>query len=164
VYSFNAIFLKAFHFNMTDPAKEAKAEAEKEVADIQEVQENEEADQDPTEEEGDKRPYRSKRARKSSEAFTPTNFKDVDKSVSIVSGRGTKLSDLDVVKDSVQGHTSTSDELLLAHKLLYSIRGGKPAKKDIKSNILAFSGYLAEKKDGEVAKKGETEEAEVREL
>jgi len=106
---------------------------------------------------------RERRERKTANTFTPDDFKHVDKSVSVRMGRGTPLGELPAVAESIESFSSTSEELLVLHRLLYTTRG-KPPKKDLKSNILAFSGYLPVK-DKELDKKAQDEideELEVR--
>ena len=106
---------------------------------------------------------RERRERKTANTFTPDDFKHVDKSVSVLMGRGTPLGELPAVAESIESFPNTSEELLVVHRLLYTTRG-KPPKKDMKSNILAFSGYLPVK-DKELDKKAQDaldEELEVR--
>ena len=162
---------------MTDPEKPEKEEPQ--AKGEREADEEEEAKADETKEEGSKkekddhpppedgssaRPSRSKRARKSAEAFAPENFKDVDRSVTVVQGRGKKLGELEAVKNSVDSFTSTSEDMIMAHKLLYTTKGGKPPRKEMKGNILAFNGFLAQKQEGQDEKEMEAQddEAEVR--
>lgn len=106
---------------------------------------------------------RSKRSRKSADAFAPEDFKHVDRSIDVASGRGQRLGDLEAVCESVNSYASTSEDMLLAHKLLFTTRG-KPPRREMKANILNFSGYLKKKKEGQDEKESdkEDEEAEVR--
>ena len=96
---------------------------------------------------------RERRERKSAEAFTPDDFLHVDKSIRVTEGRGKALGDLPAVVESFENETSTSAALQLLHRLLYAQRG-KPPKKDVKPNLLAFSGYLPAK-DEELDKKAQ---------
>lgn len=108
---------------------------------------------------------RERRSRKSAETFTPTDFVHTDRSVQIIDGRGKKLGELKATRDSIEQYTSTANETLLLHKLLFTQRG-KPPKKELKANILAFSGYLP-KKEKDLGKKeqdAKDEEHEVRTL
>ena len=111
----------------------------------------------------DARNNSSKRSRKSANSFTPENFKDADKVLPLPHGRGQKLADLPAVVASVEGYSMNATEVLMAHRLLYATRG-KPSKKLMKSNILAFYGFLpfrAPDTNKEEAEKLD-EEAEVR--
>jgi hypothetical protein len=106
---------------------------------------------------------RERRSRKTAEVFEPENFKEVDRSTVFKEGRGKKLRDISAVKNSVEGSKLGSDELTAAFKLLYTQRGAPP-KKDMKANILEFSGFLTkESKDVDSKKQKKLdEETEVR--
>lgn len=111
----------------------------------------------------DGRPKREKRVRKSADVFEPDNFLGKDKSLQVVAGRGTKLSDIAAVKATIDKLSVNSSDLMLAHRLLYT-RQGKPPKKVIKKNILEFCGFLPTAVEGQDKKELEAleEEAEVR--
>lgn len=85
---------------------------------------------------------RQSRERKSAAAFKPDDFLNVDKSPRIIKGRGTALSKLVASRNSIENTPLTAEIFVLAHRLLYSGRGRLP-KKDIKSNILRYSGFLS---------------------
>ena len=89
---------------------------------------------------------RGKRKRRSSTlaAFEPEDFTMADQEYEgpkIIKGRGVKLGDLPAVRSSIEKYKASSNECQTAHKLLYTMRS-KPALKDVKNNILNFSGYL----------------------
>ena len=114
------------------------------------------------EKEAEKSPSRSKRSRKSAEAFVPEDFLHVDRSLDVALGRGKRLGDLEEVRESVNSFPITSEDLLTAHRLLFPGHR-KPPRKEIKANILSFSGYLKKKKKDQDEKEleKEDEEAEV---
>ena len=87
---------------------------------------------------------RERRERKSANAFTPDDFTHVEKSVKQKNGRGKPLGELEMVKKSIESAPVASNELQQVHRLLFAMRG-KPPKKEMKSNLLKFSGYLPEK-------------------
>jgi hypothetical protein len=102
-----------------------------------------------------------KRARKSTELFIPANPHDTDRSARIVDGRGQTLQSIPVTRDSIESFPASSEEIVLAHRLLYSLRGNaKPPKKEMKSNILAFHGYLEKQKEGQEKKALEKQDKE----
>jgi outer membrane biosynthesis protein TonB len=111
----------------------------------------------------DGRTKREKRVRKSADVFEPDNFLGKDKSLQVVAGRGTKLAEIDAVKATIDKLSMNSADLMLAHRLLYT-RQGKPAKKEIKKNLLEFCGFLPLAEEGQDKKELEAleEEAEVR--
>jgi hypothetical protein len=111
----------------------------------------------------DGRPKREKRVRKSADVFEPDNFLGKDKSLQVVAGRGTKLAEIAACKATIDKLSMNSSELMLAHRLLYT-RQGKPAKKEIKKNLLEFCGFLPQTAEGQDKKELEAldEEAEVR--
>ena len=111
----------------------------------------------------DGKPKREKRVRKSADVFEPDNFLGKDKSLQVVAGRGTKLAEIDAVKATIDKLSMNSADLMLAHRLLYT-RQGKPAKKEIKKNLLEFCGFLPLAEEGQDKKELEAleEEAEVR--
>lgn len=94
---------------------------------------------------------REKRDRKSADAFKPDDFAKVDRSVNIADGRGVPLAKLDVCKNSIEKEPANSEVIALAHKLLFTVRG-RPNKKDMKKNILMFSGFFSASKDPDKAK------------
>jgi hypothetical protein len=104
---------------------------------------------------------RERRERKSADVFRPDDFVHVDKSLQVQEGRGAPLGDLPACRESIE--QCPDGELLVAHCLVFPTRG-KPAKKDLKANLLAFSGYLPVKKDGTDKKEKDAidEECEVR--
>jgi hypothetical protein len=111
----------------------------------------------------DGRPKREKRVRKSADVFEPDNFLGKDKSLQVVPGRGTKLSEIAAIKATIDKLSMNSADLMLAHRLLYT-RQGKPAKKEIKKNLHEFCGFLPLAAEGQDKKELELleEEAEVR--
>ena len=152
-----------------EPPEEEKEEKEGEPKKEEDESREAEADEDkkrtapPPPEEG--RPKREKRARKSAEAFVPEDFTNIDRHAMIKQGRGKRLGDIKAVRDSVETYQPSSEEMQQAHRLLYPMKGGlKPVKKEMKTNILAFNGYLEKEKDGQDEKELEQqdEEAEVR--
>lgn len=90
---------------------------------------------------------RNKRSRKSASAFVPENFKVAEKPLPIIHGRGERLGDIPAVRKSVESFTTSSKEMLMAHRLLYPARG-KPAKKHMREAILAFHGFLPHRPEG----------------
>jgi hypothetical protein len=86
---------------------------------------------------------RPKRERKSiqAEAYQPQDFTSGGPTVQIFRGRGKKLRDIDTVKESINSHSMNSEEVAQAHRFLYTMRG-RVARREMKSNILEFSGYL----------------------
>ena len=87
---------------------------------------------------------RERRDRKSANTFTPDDFTRVEKTVKQKHGRGKPLGQLEIVKNAIESAPPTSNELLQVHRLLFAMRG-KPPKKEMKANLLKFSGYLPEK-------------------
>lgn len=90
---------------------------------------------------------RERRERKSVEPFNPEDFKHVDKSVTIVPGRGKELGELKATRASIEKRAN-SEDLVTAHKLLFPSKNRKLAKKEMLANVLAFSGYLPIKEEG----------------
>jgi hypothetical protein len=90
---------------------------------------------------------RERRTRKEADIFNPEDFTKVDHTPTIVDGRGAKLADLQLVREHVESLKAASDDLFMAHKFLYSGRG-KPPVRDIKRNILLFTGFLEKHADG----------------
>jgi hypothetical protein len=89
---------------------------------------------------------RQSRDRKSTESFKPKDFINVDKSPHIIKGRGTTLGKMEACKESIES-TILSDEVLsLAHRLLYSGRA-KISSKNMRANILRYSGFLSAEMD-----------------
>jgi hypothetical protein len=108
---------------------------------------------------------RSKRSRKLSqpESYQPENFKKTTHSAPLSRGRGKKLKDIDSVKESVEQFSMNSEEMVMAHKFLYTMRGRVP-RRDMKTNVLEFSGFLKYMPE-DADEKGfeeDDEEAEVR--
>jgi hypothetical protein len=105
---------------------------------------------------------RERRDRKSAEAFQPEDFKHVDKSITIVPGRGKELGAMKATLASIEAK-SNSEDIVLAHKLLFSSRVKAP-KKEMKADLLAFSGYLPKIEEGLDKKEQDAldEEFEVR--
>lgn len=117
----------------------------------------------------------TKRARKSTalNSYSPTNFKTESEPVSaskkpIPFGRGTKLKDIPSVKANVD-EIKTSDPVLhKAFRLLYGGPGGIVGrgplnKKELKKNLLEFSGYLPPLTDTEGLTEEEKEKVEDQE-
>ena len=90
--------------------------------------------------------HREKRNRKSADTFQPDDFVNVAKSVYISHGRGARLEELEECRESIEKTPVASDIVLTAHKFLFVTRG-KPPKKDLKTNILQFNGFLSAEKD-----------------
>lgn len=107
---------------------------------------------------------RDRRERKSAITFTPDDFTlSQNKSVTVVEGRGAQLSNLPSVVESIEAASNSNEGLVATHRLIFASRG-KPPKKVLKENILAFSGYLPQK-DKDMDKKAQDavdEEHEVR--
>jgi hypothetical protein len=153
-----------------EEAKEEAAPEEKKAAE-QEPELEEKEPEEPKEEEKKRKAApeapgsptsgkRERRERKSLEVYQPEDFVNVDRSTEIPEGRGTKLGDLKSVRESIDKYTLSAPEMAMAHRLLFK---GKPPKKEMKSNILEFSGYLKkEEKDlDEEEQTKKDEEAEV---
>lgn len=107
----------------------------------------------------------SKRSRQktSTNVYQPENFADKAKEETVYEGRGIKLGEIEALKEHLAKWTAGSDEMMMLHKLIYK---GRPAKKDIRSNLLNFSGYLKPIPDGKTPEdmKEEDEELEVRRM
>lgn len=99
-------------------------------------------------------PKRNSRERKSADSFKPEDFLDVDKTLHIIKGRGTALAKLEGSRRAIDNTPITAEVYLLAHKLLYSGRTKLP-KKDIKANILRYSGFLTAEVDPDPDKQKE---------
>ena len=89
---------------------------------------------------------RGKRKRRESKSYEPDDFTmaSVNSSIKIATvdvGRGKKLGDIEVVKDSMKKYNLSSEELLSAYKFVFSSRGVSN-KKMMKDKLLEFSGYL----------------------
>ena len=89
---------------------------------------------------------RGKRKRRESKSYEPDDFTmaSVNSSIKIATvdvGRGKKLGDIEVVKDSMKKYNLSSGELLSAYKFVFSSRGVSN-KKMMKDKLLEFSGYL----------------------
>ncbi len=80
--------------------------------------------------------------------------------VHIIKGRGEKLKDMPAVKASIEKYSNNSEEMNVAHRLLYTTRG-KAAKREMKGNILEFSGFLKDAPKDYDAKKLDEEDEEV---
>jgi len=106
---------------------------------------------------------RERRERKSANTFTPDDFTHEKKTVKAKTGRGVPLGELEIVKESIESAPMSSPYLQQLHRFLYTMRG-KPAKKEMKANILKFSGYLPplDKSLDEEAQAAVDEEEEVR--
>ena len=102
---------------------------------------------------------RSKRERKPIQANTyqPEDFTSVGHTVQIFRGRGKKLRDINTVKESINSFSMNSEEVAQAHRFLYTMRG-RVARREMKSNILEFSGYLKHIPKGSDEKKIEEED------
>lgn len=108
-------------------------------------------------------PERSgKRLRKSAKAYVPTDFTVEKQRVTIINGRGTRLSAIPSVKKSIESCPASSADLSLAHKLVFAPRG-KVAPRDMKHHLLKFNGFLTpiEEDEDEDAREKLDEEAEV---
>jgi len=107
---------------------------------------------------------REKRTRKTSATFEPEDFTKVDRSATIVDGRGTKLGDIQVIRDAIESAANVrshiAHELDEAHKLMFKTRG-KPARKDMVHNILEFNGYLPKEVEGITKEEQEKLDKEV---
>jgi hypothetical protein len=93
----------------------------------------------------------SKRARKSVETFVADDFSAPKEKVAIVEGRGSRLGSIPNVKESIESYSNSSNDLAMAHKLLFPVKG-KVGKADIKfrkDELFGFSGYLAPLVKGE---------------
>mmetsp|Transcript_22679 Transcript_22679/g.37519 ORF Transcript_22679/g.37519 Transcript_22679/m.37519 type:complete len:357 (+) Transcript_22679:100-1170(+) len=82
-----------------------------------------------------------KRDRKAASTFVPADTFKKDARVTVMGGRGSRLSDVSDVADSIQGASNTSAALLAAFKLLFTARG-KVTGAAMKGYLLDFSGYL----------------------
>lgn len=138
--------------------EEVKTEDDKENEDDEDEDDSNEEEEEPEEtEEGG----RGKRKRKSysESAFEPEDFTMKEQpSVRIIKGRGKTLKDMPSVVESIK---RSSDDITFAHRFLYGKRGGKLSKKEMTSNILAFSGYLKLVPKGYDEKKLDAEDEEV---
>lgn len=93
----------------------------------------------------------AKRSRKSLTTFEPEDYTKTPtkiKEIKIPEGRGTKLRDIPSVASKVNEYKVTDPILQKAYRLLYGGTGGIIGrgrgliKKDLKKNLLEFSGYL----------------------
>jgi hypothetical protein len=136
-----------------DSQKVKEDEVEDEITNEEEPQEEEE-----------KESLTAKRTRqkKSVAAYEPVDFKNAKCSVTIMRGRGMTLGDIPAIRAQVQSFSMNSEEMKLAHRLVYKYRG-RISPKEYKRNLLAFSGYLREMNsdEDEEALAPEDEEAEV---
>lgn len=126
--------------------KEEKVQAKEEEKEKEEDENKEEDDDD------DGAPaaaaaaasVRSKRRRRDSTSYEPEDFTLVStkggaKASPVVTGRGSKLADLESVKASIE--KSTPEDLPFAYKFVFGSRG-KVTKKEMKNHLLEFNGYL----------------------
>jgi hypothetical protein len=146
-------------FEEKDEEKEEKkgddaAEEDKDKDDAMDEDKDEKEDDDDEEEddkdkkrksEDDDDEGRPKRKRRNSKSlsYRPEDFTQSQGGMHIIKGRGEKLGKIPSVKACIDKFSANSEEMLAAHKLLFIIRGKVP-KKDMKRNILEFSGYLKE--------------------
>jgi hypothetical protein len=154
-------------------ADDSKAAAKKEAAADGEAKEEGDGKKKAAKPKKEKKPpptptrtsTRERRTRKEADIFNPEDFTKVDHTVKIIDGRGSRLADLEAVRTHVESLKPASDELAMAHKFLYSGRG-KPPAKEMRRNIMLFSGFLVKHDDSvsEEDKKELDDEAEVRVL
>jgi len=106
---------------------------------------------------------RERRERKTVGAFTPDDFKHEDKkSVQQKTGRGVQLGELAEVAESIDKVPQSDETLFALHRLVFHMRG-KPARKELKANLMKFSGYLPPKDDS-LDKKAQDEMDEEHEV
>jgi hypothetical protein len=88
------------------------------------------------------RPKRARTNPVDTAVYDPEDFtmKETE-GVKIINGRGTKLGSFPSVKASIENSKRTVDEITFAHQFLFG-KKGKVSKKDMKANLLQFSGYL----------------------
>jgi len=93
-------------------------------------------------------PTKSKRERKSVEKFEADDFvaeKAAKAEEKQMHGRGTKLEDIESVRESIKASKMTGPQLATAHNLVFGGRGKDRLKKQ---QLLEFSGYLPVKEKG----------------
>ena len=90
---------------------------------------------------------REKRVRKSTERLEVEDFLHVDTSPQVIEGKGTRLSNIPKVVETIEGYKDTAEELQMAYRFIFATRG-KVNNKEIKSTLLSFSGYLPKPADG----------------
>lgn len=93
----------------------------------------------PAADSGDKQ---SKRARKERDNLEPEDFTMKEpEGIKINPGRGAKLGTFPSVKASIENSKHTAEEIAFAHQFLFG-KKGKFTKKEMKTHLLEFSGYL----------------------
>jgi hypothetical protein len=136
------------------PKKKSKTEEEaKKEEDVKETEDDdfqeeeirkEEEKEEEMKEDDDGGSARSKRKRRDSTTYEPEDFtlaaaKAKAKASPVVPGRGSKLADLKGVKASIE--KCNPGDLPFAYRFLFPARL-RVTKKDMKLNLLEFSGYL----------------------
>jgi hypothetical protein len=88
------------------------------------------------------RPKRARNNPADAAVYDPEDFtmKEME-GIKLIKGRGTKLGSFPSVKASIESSKRTGDEITFAHQFLFG-KKGKLSKKDMKANLLEFSGYL----------------------
>jgi len=90
------------------------------------------------------RPKRSRRTtiEAVNSVYDPIDFTMKEsEGIKITKGRGSKLSSFAVSKSSIESSKRTGDEIAFAHQFLFG-KKGKVSKKDMKTHLLDFNGYL----------------------
>jgi hypothetical protein len=128
----------------TEEEAKSKKEDEK-VADDDDSEDAEESSEDESTDDEDR--GRGKRKRRESKGFEPEDFTMASERAAVKAakirnqGRGVKLGDIPAVKAAIEKVPTTSEDLPFAYTFVFSNRG-LPAKKEMKSRLLDFSGYL----------------------
>jgi hypothetical protein len=88
------------------------------------------------------RPKRARNNPADAAVYDPEDFTMKEsEGIKMIKGRGTKLGSFPSVKASIESSKRTVDEITFAHQFLFG-KKGKVSKKDMKANLLEFSGYL----------------------
>lgn len=141
------------------PKKKTKTEPKKEETEDEEETSDDDEEDESTDDEDRGRGKRKKRSSLAM-AYEPEDFTEAQFFLRIIKGRGKKLGAIPSVKESIDKYTMNSEEMLAAHRLLFNMRAGVP-KREMKHNILSFSGYLKEIPKGyDKEKMKEEDEAE----
>jgi hypothetical protein len=139
--------------------EDQKVEEDQMVEEEDPDEEKEDAEAKEEEKQTDAEESKSKRKRRDAATYEPEDFtasgKAAVKVAPVVPGRGTILADLASVKASIE--KCSPEEIPFAYKFLFTSRG-KPTKKEMKQNLLEFSGYLPPLPKGKKLTEEELEE------
>jgi hypothetical protein len=129
---------------MHESEEDKMMDNEEDMMDNNEEEEEEEEEEAPTISDTKEEPTNSgrvKRERKSIEAFNPANTAVKVKEI-YPEGKGTKLKDMPNVVANLQAITWSDPHLRMLHQIIF---GGNAKKKELKSDLLEFSGIVYSK-------------------